>query len=71
MQSRDILGAIPISGYVVQKATDLKWPKKHAIKLMHSVRTYYLAADSESGAAKYALLVRILFINNMTSNARF
>lgn len=52
MQDTEILGAIPLAGYMVNKAIDLKRPKDHALKLVHHTKTYYFAAMNEQELAE-------------------
>jgi len=48
----DILGAIPLSGYTVQRAIDLTRAKDHAMKLVHHTKNYYFATENASLYAK-------------------
>lgn len=52
---KDPLGAIPLSGYTLSRATDVK--KDCTLKLMNSSSSYYLAGESESDITQWAELL--------------
>ncbi|KAF6018921.1 hypothetical protein EB796_022742 [Bugula neritina] len=54
---KEILGAIPLSGYTLQRVVDNKRLKDHAFKLVHHTKTYIFAAMDNNELSRWASLL--------------